>query len=535
MTHPVPDVVAPRQTPAEIAAKARAHLEAVVRIDSSSDARSESIPSTPGQVELAAWLEAFFTARGASVERDAYANTIATLPGRGALAQAPPLALLIHLDTAQGTHAVDGLEVCQAWDGRARIPYPNNASLQVTVDNYPALARFVGHDLVHGPGDAPFGLDDKLGLTHMMTLAWLLEAHPEAAHPPLLLIARPDEEIGRMEALEGLAVLLAERGVRRGYTLDGIEPFEVNVENFNAAQVSVRFPHRPLDRGELEGGVLWGLELRGVNTHGATAHAERHRPATRLAVELLALLEARGVSERVEVLDMACDVERDCDARVVIWSADATTTEALRDAIATVIAPFEPLGAGWSIERIDASEEVLPSAAAQDALGLVGRFLASEPGFVLSAEDSYGRMGYSQPYRIIPDGDGLRLDIRLRDFDPEGLDARRTHALRIAADLGFDAAAHAQYVNMGPRIEGDAALIGWPQAAAASLGFEAPVLPIRGGTGVDPFLDQGIAIANLGTGYFAPESEKEFTSLQLMADHARWLFALVQRIDGRAA
>ena len=44
---------------------------------------------------------------------------------------------------------------------------------------------------------------------------------------------------------------------------------------------------------------------------------------------------------------------------------------------------------------------------------------------------------------------------------------------------------------------------------------------------MDPFLVRGVAIANLGTGYFAPESEKELTSLQLMATHARWLCALV--------
>ena len=66
--------------------------------------------------------------------------------------------------------------------------------------------------------------------------------------------------------------------------------------------------------------------------------------------------------------------------------------------------------------------------------------------------------------------------------------------------------------------------------AAADVGVEALVFPIRGGTGVDPFLDVGIPIANLGTGYFAPESEKELTSLQKMAGHARWLFALVQRL-----
>ena len=81
---------------------------------------------------------------------------------------------------------------------------------------------------------------------------------------------------------------------------------------------------------------------------------------------------------------------------------------------------------------------------------------------------------------------------------------------------------------MGPRLAERPELVRWATDAALELGLQAPKLPIRGGTGVDPFLDAGIAVANLGTGYFAPESEKELTSLQMLAAHARWLVGLVQ-------
>jgi hypothetical protein len=73
-------------------------------------------------------------------------------------------------------------------------------------------------------------------------------------------------------------------------------------------------------------------------------------------------------------------------------------------------------------------------------------------------------------------------------------------------------------------------LVSWAQEAGEAVGHEVPVLPIRGGTGVDPFLDAGVAVANLGTGYFAPESEKELTSMEMLAGHARWLVALVQQL-----
>ena len=518
-----------KQTNDAIAERARTHLEQVVRIDSSSDETSDAIPSTPGQVELSEELERFFTELGAEVERDAYANMIATLPARGASPDAPPIALMIHLDTARGTHAIDGLNLQPAWDG-ARVPYPANPGLEVTTANYPALERYLGHDVVYGPGDAPFGLDDKLGLTHMMTLAWLLATNPEVPHPRLLLIARPDEEIGRSEALIGLAELLSERGVTMGYTLDGLDPLEINIENFNAAQAAIRFPRR--SEAPPAEGLEVRFEIKGVNTHGATAKAEGHRPATRLAAELLIELEREGISDEVQLTWFASDPERDCDAQLQAWVRDREALTDLEQALERVVGPHAPRGASWSapLERcVLRSKPRAREVAAEEALRFIYRFLNSEPGFTLAAEDSEGYQGYSQPYRLVPDGDHLRLDVRLRDFARDQLAERQEH---VRAQVGDDleVTITQQYENMGPRLADRPELIQWPQEAAAALGLTAPIQPIRGGTGVDPFLDKGVALANLGTGYFAPESEKEFTTLQTMADHARWLGYLVQRI-----
>ena len=71
-------------------------------------------------------------------------------------------------------------------------------------------------------------------------------------------------------------------------------------------------------------------------------------------------------------------------------------------------------------------------------------------------------------------------------------------------------------------------LVTWAEAALTAIDQPAMKSPIRGGTGVDPFLERGIPVANLGTGYFAPESEKELTSKQNIARHALWLTHLVQ-------
>lgn len=525
-----------RQTDDEIARLSLAHLEHVVRVDSQSNEHSDSIPSTPGQQELADDVARFFEDCGGTVERDAHANVVASFPGRGAGAQSEPLALLVHLDTSRGTIAVPRLQVLQAWDGTP-IPYPENGALCVAQDTYPATTAFLGQDIVHGPGRAPFGLDDKLGLAHLMTLATLLASNPAIPHPPLLLVGRPDEEIGRMRAVEGLAQLLAARGVRFGYTVDGIVPFEINVENFNASNVRVRFghekPHEPRDHARR---VV--ATLNGVNTHGATAHAERHRNATRLAVETWARLAAHGqASSSVFPLEFATDTYRECDATwsLLLQPSNGTSVDdahaALTAALDDVIAPHTARGASWRLGTPEPLEVAQPLRTTLHVLGFLESFIASDPGFVLLAEDSFDRHGYTHPYRVTPVDDGVHMDFRVRDFSMQSLEAREEHVRGLASQHGATSVeVTRQYVNMGPRLQPHRELVEWATQSADALGIEARVQPIRGGTGVDPFLDRGVAIANLGTGYFAPESEKEFTSLQMMARHARWLTTLVQGI-----
>ena len=165
-------------------------------------------------------------------------------------------------------------------------------------------------------------------------------------------------------------------------------------------------------------------------------------------------------------------------------------------------------------------------------LKLVCDFMASRgDGPPLMCEDSDGFEGYTYPYRARVVEGRLQLDFRIRDFDHDALLARRDAVVaRVRADLpDAEVASAEQYGNMGPRLAARPDLLDDAIAAARDVGIEAERRPIRGGTGVDPFLDQGVFVANLGTGYFAPESEKEFTSMQLLAQHALWLTALVQR------
>ena len=523
-----PMVTLPTISSEAIARLSRGHLQAVVAIESSSDESSDTVPSTEGQRVLSRYIESFFSDLGCAVTVDEHANVIASMPGRGIHAAAAPLALMIHLDTARGTEARDGLELHPAWDGQ-RVPYPDNDRLQVSIDNYPCCAPYLGHDLLHGSGRAPFGLDDKLGLAHMMTLARLLADEEAIPHRPILFIGRPDEEIGREDALVGLATRLAAQGVDSGYTVDGLDPFEVNVENFNGAGASLRFGDRPVASPEAAGEVI-DVRLLGVNTHGATAKAEGHRGAVRFAAEIVDALSDAAV----HVWGLQSDPVRDCDGVLRLWCADAAARKAVDAAAEAVVGPHVVRGAGWSVAPVAGQDPRVPphAGAARDLLAFMVRFMASRTDVPLMCEDSEGFDGYTYPYRARVVDERLQLDVRIRDFDRQRLDARSEHLATVAAAAvpGVEFHVADQYSNMAPKLQHRPDLLDNALAAARDIGVEAKRLPIRGGTGVDPFLDRGVFVANLGTGYFAPESEKEFTSMQLLAQHALWLVSLVQQV-----
>ena len=111
-----------------------------------------------------------------------------------------------------------------------------------------------------------------------------------------------------------------------------------------------------------------------------------------------------------------------------------------------------------------------------------------------------------------------------------GVSAAHIEQLSLKApELGVTFEWSRQYDNMANRLEEAPELVTWAVEGADNLGIQAQVMPIRGGTGVDPFLDRGVMVANLGTGYFSPESEKELTSLEYMVEHALWLVSLLAR------
>ena len=524
-----------------LAAWGTEHLEAVVAMDSSSDEKSPTIPSSEGQRRLSSYLRDFFAALGFVGEIDEHANLLVRIPPTPRCERVPCVGLMVHMDTAHGTRAIPRLIVEESWDG-GRISYSANPRLHVDAESYPLLQAFIGDDVLHGPGDFPFGLDDKLGMAQLMTLARVLAAEPAIDHGEIFLVFRPDEEIGRMEAVEGLARELRRRGVRFGYTIDGLSPFEVNTENFDAARARVRIVGAPL---ALSSSSAQTRRLRilvtGVNTHGATAKSEGYLNATVVFARAMRSCRAAVAADGGEVLPVRfrSDPEQECNAVIELVLRHATADglahmeKLVGQAFEDQILPARRRGADVVVLPGDDPAEAagtVPTDATVRLLGLLSAFFEREGPQPLLSEDSDGRQGYSNPHRVVEEDETVIVDFRLRDFSADALADRAAHVRAAAADGGLRAEVESQYVNMGPVLGRFADLPRLAEDAARAAGFTPDRRPIRGGTGVDPFLAQEIPVANLGTGYFAPESEKELTSRQNIARHVLWLVRLVERI-----
>ena len=168
-----------------------------VRIDTRSDAHSETTPSTPGQWDLLRLLEGELREIGAAeVELTEHGYVLATLPATAGGAHAPTIAWFAHVDTATELPGAAKPIVHRAWDGRPII-LPDDPAQVLRVENSPLLRGAIGHDVITASGGTLLGADDKSGVAVVMAVARHLLRHPEIAHGQIRLCFNPDEEIGR--------------------------------------------------------------------------------------------------------------------------------------------------------------------------------------------------------------------------------------------------------------------------------------------------------------------------------------------------
>lgn len=205
-----------------------------VAIESQSDERALTLPSTPGQNELAALLAAELRDLGLeNVVVDQ--NAIVTAVKRGRRLCVPRVGFIAHLDTANvGLSPVIRPQI-KRYVGRD-LCLNEEKDIWFRANEHPEAEAWLDQEIIFSDGTSVLGADNKAAIAVIMTV--LSDLNSSDAHGDICVAFVPDEEIG----LRGAKALdLSRFCCDFAYTIDCCELGEVVTENFNAASGEIVF------------------------------------------------------------------------------------------------------------------------------------------------------------------------------------------------------------------------------------------------------------------------------------------------------
>lgn len=223
-----------------------------VQIDTQSDERSETYPSTKKQFDLAKVLVDELKKLGLSdAEVDKYGYVTATLPSN-IEKKVPAIGFLSHMDTAPDMSGKNVKpQVFKNYDGKD-IVINKDLNVILSTKDFPEINEYVGQTIITASGDTLLGADDKAGITEIITAIEYLVENPELKHGEIKLAFTPDEEIGK-----GVDYFNVESfGADYAYTLDGGPIGELEYENFNAAAATIKIQGRNIHPGYAKGKMI---------------------------------------------------------------------------------------------------------------------------------------------------------------------------------------------------------------------------------------------------------------------------------------
>ncbi|MGF9910148.1 peptidase T [Brevibacillus porteri] len=233
------------------------------QIDTQSDEKNETCPSTPGQLVLAQMLVDELKAIGMQeVTMDSNGYVMATLPSN-TNKEIPTIGFLAHMDTATDFTGADVKpQVIENYNGQD-IVLNEAQNIVLSPREFPELAGYKGHTLITTDGTTLLGADDKAGIAEIMTAMAYLIRHPELKHGKVRVAFTPDEEIGRgpdkfdVSAFDALYA----------YTMDGGPLGGIEYESFNAASATITCKGKNVHPGSAKGKMVNAAKIA-MELHG---------------------------------------------------------------------------------------------------------------------------------------------------------------------------------------------------------------------------------------------------------------------------
>lgn len=217
-----------------------------IKIWTTSDSSSESVPSTSRQFDLAKLLVEEMKKLGIE---DAYVDdkcyVYGTLPATKGYEDKTKLGFIAHLDTSEDMSGQNvNPQIIENYDGKD-INLGESGRV-IKVSDFEHLKNFKGRTLITTDGSTLLGADDKAGIAEIMTAIEIIQKQ-NLPHGKISIGFNPDEEIGT--GAHNFDV--KKFGADFAYTVDGGLEGQIEYENFNASSAL--------------------FEIKGINVHPGSA------------------------------------------------------------------------------------------------------------------------------------------------------------------------------------------------------------------------------------------------------------------------
>lgn len=294
-------------------------LSRYAKIDTQSDASSETVPSTDKQWNLLKELETELNAIGLSdVNLDNKGYLFATLPAN--TEGKKTIGFLAHVDTATDFTGTNVKPQLVKYEGGS-IVLNEALNIVLTPEQFPNLNNYKGHTLMTTDGTTLLGADNKAGVAEIITAVEYLIKNPHIKHGAVKVGFTPDEEIGR-----GPHDFDVERfDADFAYTVDGGPLGELQYESFNAAGAAVK--------------------VTGNSVHPGTAKNKMVN-AVRIAADIITGFDAEDTPEKTEgyegfnhVLNFNGDVET-AEFSMIIRDFDTASFKARKEEVEQKISDY---------------------------------------------------------------------------------------------------------------------------------------------------------------------------------------------------
>jgi len=207
-----------------------------IKIFSTSDAESETTPSTERQWDIANYLHKELQELGLEdVSIDDKGYVFGFIPSN-IEEKVPQVGFIAHYDSSPDFNGENvNPQIWENYDGQDLL-LNKETGFTLSSTKFEALKKYIGQTIITTDGTTLLSADDKAGVAEIVTAVEFLLANPQIKHGRISIGFNPDEEIGRGAHHFDVKKF----GAEWAYTMDGGEIGELEYENFNAAGAVIK-------------------------------------------------------------------------------------------------------------------------------------------------------------------------------------------------------------------------------------------------------------------------------------------------------